>query len=223
MSSQLYLVLLSLSCSIICHRSKYKLNCSIRSMSNSQLFNNHHGSHALFSFITLDSKCIPYVFLLYYPVYSFVDFNKSSLQKKTLKNWDSPTRVPPNAELSSPDVSLASTSLITSCSWQTLSTLSSDHLPILIRLQMKTTSTPGLRRTYVNLKKADWDRYRQELGTALSNRSLPTDSQRNEKIFRTVLLKAASHHIPTGRHILHVEPVPVEIMDVMTRRDDLLA
>ena len=67
-------------------------------------------------------------------------------------NWDSPTRVPPNAEPSSPDVSLASTSLITSCSWQTLSTLSSDHLPILIRLQMKTTSTPGLRRTYVNLK-----------------------------------------------------------------------
>ena len=68
-------------------------------------------------------------------------------------NWDSPTRVPPNAEPSSSDVSLASTSLITSCSWQTLSTLSLDHLPILIRLQMKTTSTPGLRRTYVNPKK----------------------------------------------------------------------
>ena len=68
-------------------------------------------------------------------------------------NWDSPTRVPPNAEPSSPDVSLASASLINSCSWQTLSTLSSDHLPILIRLQMKTLSVPGLRRTYVNLKK----------------------------------------------------------------------
>ena len=68
-------------------------------------------------------------------------------------NWDGPTRVPPNAEPSSPDVSLASASLITSCSWQTLSTLSSDHLPIFIRLQMKTPSNPGLRRTYVNLKK----------------------------------------------------------------------
>ena len=76
-------------------------------------------------------------------------------------NLDSPTRVPPNAEPSSPDVSLASTSLITSCSWQTLSTLSSDHLPILIRLQMKTTTTPGLHRTYGNLK-ANRDRYRQE-------------------------------------------------------------
>ena len=127
-----------------------------------------------------------------------------------------------NAEPSSPDVSLASTSLITSCScWQILSTLSSDHLPILIRLQMKTTSTPGLRRTYVHLKTANWDRYIQEAETALGKSSLPTDCQRDEKTFRTVILKAASHHIPTGRHRLHEEPVPAEILNVMTRQDDL--
>ena len=123
-------------------------------------------------------------------------------------NWDTPTRVPPNAEPSSPDVSLASASLITSCSWQTLSTLSSDHLPILIRLQMKTTPKPGLPQTYGNLKKANWDSYRLEVEAALSKRSLPTDCQRDEKILRTILLKAASHHIPTGRHRLHEEPVP---------------
>ena len=86
MSSQLYFVLLSLSCSIICRRSKYKLNCSIRSMSNSQLFNHHYGSHVLFSFISLDFKCIRYAFLLYYPVYRFVDFNKYSLKKKIRQN-----------------------------------------------------------------------------------------------------------------------------------------
>ena len=132
-----------------------------------------------------------------------------------------PTRVPPNTEPSSPDVSLASASLITSCSWQTLSTLSSDHLSILIRLQMKKTPKPGLRQTYVNLKMANWDRYRPEVEAALSKRSLPTDCQRDEKILRTILLKAASHHIPSGRHRLHEEPVPEEILDVVTRRDDL--
>ena len=95
------------------------------------------------------------------------------------------------------------------------------HLPILIRLQMKTTPKPGLRQTYVNLKKANWDRYRLEMEAALSNRSLPTDSQRDEKILRTIQLKAASHHIPTGRHILHEKPVPAEILHVMTRQDDL--
>ena len=101
-----------------------------------------------------------------------------------------------------------------------MSTLSSDHLPILIRLQMKTTSIPGLRRTYVTLKKANWDRYRQDVEAALSKCFLPTDYPKDVKIFRTVLLRAASHHIPTGRHILHEEHVPAEILDVMTRRDD---
>ena len=100
-----------------------------------------------------------------------------------IRNWDSPTRVPPNAEPSSPDISLASASLITSCSWQTLSTLSSDHLPILIRLQMKTPSNPGLGRTYVNLKKANWDRYRQEVESGLSKRSIRTDSKEMRRSF----------------------------------------
>ena len=34
-------------------------------------------------------------------------------------NWDTPTRVPQNTEQSLPDVSLESTSLNISCSWQT--------------------------------------------------------------------------------------------------------
>ena len=86
---------------------------------------------------------------------------------------------------------------------------------------MKTTTTSGLRRTSVNLNKANWERYRQEVEAALSKRCLPTDCQRDENIFCTVLLNAASHHIPTGRHRLHEEPVPTEILDVITKRDDL--
>ena len=134
-------------------------------------------------------------------------------------NWGSPTRVPLNAEPSPPNISLASASLFTSCSWQTLLTLSSDHLTILIRLQMRTPSKPGLRRAYVNLKKDNWDRYRHEVGAALSKRYFPTDYKRDNNIFRTVLLKAALHHIPTGQHKPHEEPVPAE--NNMNRRDDL--
>ena len=97
----------------------------------------------------------------------------------------------------------------------TLSMLSSDHLPILIGLQMK---TPFQSRPTSNLcepKKANWDRYRQEVEASLSKRALPTDCQSDDKIFCTVPLKAASHHITTGRHSLHGEP------DVMNRWDDL--
>ena len=46
-------------------------------------------------------------------------------------------------------------------------------------------------------------------------------SSNRDEIFRTVLFKAPSHHIPTGRHRLDKEPVPAEILDVMNRRDDL--
>ena len=82
---------------------------------------------------------------------------------------------------------------------------------------MKTTPKLRLRQTYVNLK-ATWDRYRQDVEAALSKRSLSTDFHRDEKILRTILLKSASHNNPTGRH---KEPVPAEILDVMTKRDDL--
>ena len=44
---------------------------------------------------------------------------------------------------------------------------------------------------------------------------------KDENIFSTVCLKAASHHIHTGRHRLHEEHVPADISGVMTRRDDL--
>ena len=56
-------------------------------------------------------------------------------------NWDSPTRLPGNANPSSPDVSLALASLITSTNWQTKTNLISDHLPILISLQIASLST----------------------------------------------------------------------------------
>ena len=106
-------------------------------------------------------------------------------------NWDSPTRVPPNAESSSSDVSLAS-----AC--QILSMLSSDHLPILIRLQMKTTTTTDLRRTYVNLKKANWDRYRQEMEATQIKCSIPTDLRKKDptshELPRIMTSRTASTH-----------------------------
>ena len=136
-------------------------------------------------------------------------------------NWDSPTRLPGNANPSSPDVSLASASLITSTNWQTKTNLGSDHLPILISLQMDVTITPIQHRTSINLKKANWDRYSREIEDRLSKRRLPTDCQKGEKILRAVILKAASHHIPSGRHRINTEPVPTEILEKMRARDDL--
>ena len=144
-----------------------------------------------------------------------------SISSFAVLNTDSPTRLPGNDDPSYPDVSLASASLITSSEWQTHTTMSSDHLPILIGLQTTATSSPDRHRTYINLKKDDSTRYRQEIERKLSSRHLPTDCQKDEKLFRATLLKAASHHIPTGRRKLYTQQVPAEILTMMEQRDDL--
>ena len=101
-----------------------------------------------------------------------------------------------------------SVSLITSSDWPTHTTRSSDHLPILIILESNTTSSPARHRTCINLKKNDCTGYRQEIERKLSSRYLPTDCQKDEKLFRTTLLKASFHHIPNGRRKLYTQQVP---------------
>ena len=73
---------------------------------------------------------------------------------------------------------------------------------------------------YINLRKADWTRYRQEIECKLSS-SHPTDCQKAKKLFRATLLKAASHHIPTGSRRLYMLHVPAESLAMVKERDDL--
>ena len=136
-------------------------------------------------------------------------------------NRDSPTRLPGNANTSSPDVSLASGSFITSTNWQTKTNLGADHLPILISLQMDVTMTTIQHRTSINRKKANWDRYSREIEDKLSKRRLPTDCQKGEKILRAIILKAASHHKPSVRYRINTDPAPTEILEKIRVRDDL--
>ena len=119
-----------------------------------------------------------------------------------------PTRLPGNATPSSPDVSLASASL-TGKQRQ-------------LWVQMAPSSTPSLHRNYVNLKKANWERYSKDIEETLSTEPDPTDCQQGEKILRAAILKSASHHIPSGRHKLdHTEALQADIVDMMSARDDL--
>ena len=147
--------------------------------------------------------------------------NMTSVSNFGILNWESPTRLPGNANPSFLDVSLASASLITSTSWQTKKNLGSDHLPILISLRMDLTINPIPHRTSFNLKKAKWDRYRRGIEDKLSKIQHPTNSQKGEKILRTIILKAASQHIPSGRYRINTEPVLAEILERMRARDDL--
>ena len=109
-----------------------------------------------------------------------------SISSFIVLNTDSPTRLPGNADPSSPVVSLASASLITSSKWQTHTTMSSDHLP--------PSLLPGTEPTSTS---------RRLIECKLRSCNLPTDCQKDKQLFRATLLNAASHHIPTGRQALH--------------------
>ena len=61
----------------------------------------------------------------------------------------------------------------------------------------------------------------QEIERKLSSRHLPTDCPKDEKLFRATLLKAASHHSPTGIRKLYTQQVPAEILAMMEERYDL--
>ena len=133
-------------------------------------------------------------------------------------NWDSTTRLPGNANPSALDVSLTTTSLITSTNWHTKTNLCSGHLPILISLQMYVTINPIQHRSSINLKKENWDPYSREVEDKLIKIRLPTNCQNGEKILRSIILEAASHHTPSR---INREPVPTEILEKMRARDDL--
>ena len=57
----------------------------------------------------------------------------------------------------------------------------------------------------------------QELERKLSSRHLPTDCQKDKKLFRATPLKVT----PTGRRKLQTQQVPAEILAMMEERDDL--
>ena len=136
-------------------------------------------------------------------------------------NWNSPTRLPSNANPSSPFVSFSPASIISSTNWQTKTNICSDHLPILIKLHMDFTIKSIPHRTSFYLMKANWDQYHKEIEENLSKRRLPTNCQKGEKILPNIILKSASHHVPSGQHRLIIDPVPAEILEKMRALDDI--
>lgn len=70
-------------------------------------------------------------------------------------NAMSPTRID-GITVSSPDISLDSSSLIMSTSWQTEVALGSDHFPITITLTRSIELTQSDNKKYVNFAKANW-------------------------------------------------------------------
>ena len=139
-------------------------------------------------------------------------------------NQDEPTRIPLGAANSqrptSPDVSLISAHLSLAVSWTAHIHLASDHLPLTIAFH-DDVPNPRLTRTYINFKKADWPKYREEAEQLVSRLDPPSTCGSGEKLFRKAVLTASKHHVPAGYRKDYVPNKSPEVIQLQNRYDAL--
>ena len=125
----------------------------------------------------------------------------------TLLNTDSPTRLPTNGNPSSPDLTIATPHIAIDSEWRTITTLNSDHLPIIVQLgsSFSMEFPEPAHRTFINFKKADWEAFSRETEDAFATLQVPSSCSTGEKVFRQILLSASLKHIPRG-HIRNFIP-----------------
>ena len=123
----------------------------------------------------------------------------------TILSVNEATRLPTNGRSTSPDISLASNDIALLSEWSVSTSLSSDHLPILISINNELSTVDGPRRTYINFKKADWARYAEACDKYLAESGETRSIEQAENTFRKAVNKASRLFIPAG-HIQHFQP-----------------
>ena len=140
-------------------------------------------------------------------------------------NENCPTRLPSNQQSTSPDISLVTKSLLTSCDSSTEIGLRSDHLSILISISSSSFLEPirAPKGTFINIAKSDWPAFQEEIESALRNQPGPTDVYQGEAVLRKVINTASKHHIPSGRRKDVIPQLSDEAKDWMTETNELRA
>lgn len=144
----------------------------------------------------------------------------------TVLNGNTPTRLPKNGNPTSPDISLASASLVTSVSsWAAETTLSSDHLPILIKLILQSTPITITNGTLTNFNRADWQAFtaetEQQFQQLLQDQMWPKSVEEAEQKLRTIVNSASKHHIPTGRRKNYIPCLSDLTKQLIQERDQI--
>ena len=134
-------------------------------------------------------------------------------------NQDPPIRLPSQGQPSSPDVTLLSGHLLPDVTWSTLTTLGSDHLPIIISLSSHAPPSPRKARSFTNFCKDDWEGHTAESERKFDDTPLPTSCSAGEKVFRQILGDAGRHKIPCGYVRDYSCPLPEVVRPLILERD----
>lgn len=136
-------------------------------------------------------------------------------------NEDTPTRLPANGLPTSPDLSLASLSLLTSSEWSTETSLGSDHLPVIIKISTTIDPVKSDFRNFINFNKADWDKFTNITEEKFQNQPTPDNIHHAEKMFRDIINKASKRTIPGGRIKDVIPEIPTATANKIKTRDSI--
>ena len=140
-------------------------------------------------------------------------------------NGDEPTRIPftTGSRSTSPDVAFASPDISLRCDWRVFNELSSDHMPVIISLELSTAIQAKPKHTFLNYRKADWASFASLVEDGLSSftinsfQSIDSAADALSKVF----LAASARSIPSG-HIRRYNPsFTPEIRQLMRERTQL--
>ena len=131
---------------------------------------------------------------------------------------DHPTRITANCR-SSPDISIVSSDLIAHTTWSAHIALDSDHIPIILKFTKDADFIISEKRTFVNFRKTDWNRFEELCDAQFGQLADPTSAYVGERIFREILVKVGKSCIPAGR-IAKLRPnFPLEASRLADERD----
>src|SRR5437867_8046154 len=139
-------------------------------------------------------------------------------------NQDTYTRTPSqtNQQLTSPDITSISSNLANQTTWRTNTSLSSDHLPIIININTRSNfRLKPSNKTFTNYKKANWNKFTEEIELSLLDSQTPTNVHAANKHLTNLILLADKHHIPKGRIKKLNQPLPDNIKDKIKERNRL--
>src|SRR5437867_3280594 len=103
-------------------------------------------------------------------------------------------------QLTSPDITSISSNLANQTTWKTKTSLSSDHLSIIININ--TTNNFRLapsNKTFTNYKKANWNKFTEEIELLIQDAPTPDNVHSANKCPTNHIILADEHHIPKGR------------------------
>ena len=135
-------------------------------------------------------------------------------------NENQATRLAGNST-TAPDLTLASSDCLPTCTWTVDTSLASDHLPIHINMSRDIKKTNAPQKTFVNFKKADWTNFTAQSEESFAQAQLNDNVHESEKFFRQTINKAAKNNIPAGRIPKVFNAMPTDTVRLIDERDQI--